>query len=431
MSIPKRTDVLIIGGGPAGSMAATKLAQQNIGVVLLEKQKFPRHTVGESLIPHFWKFTDEMNISEAIQNEGFIKKAGGATLWDGSMRTVSFADYGHKLPGLHVERDRFDEILLNQAKRTGASVFENVQVVNVNLQSDKNSVTYRHKDSQFDEVIEAKYVIDASGQNAIVAKQKGLREFDENFRFQAFYGYFDRSDYINRAGTISHFESRFEDVPLSFISGTEDWGWVWHLILKEKVSVGALIPKSQMEKFKKDGNSIEDRYLNHIRKTPLTEELLSSANLISNVYSIKDYAYHPKEFVIENCFLAGDAAAFADPINSEGVTMSLYGGFLASYAISNALKNSKRADFYKQIYSDTLLSRSQLFQLLSYPVKKMPAHLIKSCKDILKNQSHDESSLILAHMMLTRRSNDFVELMNKLEIPVKNAWREIPVPVMA
>src|SRR3990172_2482030 len=107
-SIPRSADVAVIGGGPAGSIAASQLALAGYAVVLLEKAKHPRPTVGESLIPQFWKFTDQIGASASIESDGFIAKGGGLSLWRGQLRQLKFSDFGYSRPGLHVERDRFD-----------------------------------------------------------------------------------------------------------------------------------------------------------------------------------------------------------------------------------------------------------------------------------------------------------------------------------
>jgi flavin-dependent dehydrogenase len=125
--------VLIIGGGPAGSSAAALLARDGIDVVLLEKARHPRPQVGESLIPHFWKYTDQTRATGLIEKQGFIAKAGGITVWNGKIKRIAFADFGFTRPALHVERDVFDELLLNHAAARGADIFQRVAVKQVDF----------------------------------------------------------------------------------------------------------------------------------------------------------------------------------------------------------------------------------------------------------------------------------------------------------
>ena len=124
MKIPTLCDVVVVGGGPAGSLLSTYLAQKGHNVVLFDKQKHPRYIVGESLIPDFWKFTDKAGVSEKIEQEGFIQKAGGMAYWKGTIRGHTFKDFGYTRAAMHVERDRFDHILLENAKEKGATVLK-------------------------------------------------------------------------------------------------------------------------------------------------------------------------------------------------------------------------------------------------------------------------------------------------------------------
>ena len=118
-TVPESCDVVVIGGGPSGSLAATYLTGKGYSVALFEKEKHPRYQVGESLLPDVWKYCDAAGVSDAIAAEGFLRKAGGSVDWNGDMRRLSFGDFGYTRPALHVERDRFDHLAGAQCARLG------------------------------------------------------------------------------------------------------------------------------------------------------------------------------------------------------------------------------------------------------------------------------------------------------------------------
>src|SRR6266567_141616 len=143
--IPAKADVVVIGGGPAGSTAANLLAQKGYEVVLLDRARHPRLTVGESVLPHVWKSVDAVGATQDIERAAFIHKSGGTTFWRGVIRQVALADFGFRRPSLHVERDEFDEILLRVAERRGVQAFEEVGVQKVHFENGSKAVTYKDR----------------------------------------------------------------------------------------------------------------------------------------------------------------------------------------------------------------------------------------------------------------------------------------------
>lgn len=417
--LPLECDVLVIGGGPAGSIAAGVLAQKNIKVVVLEKEKFPRNTIGESLIPHFWRFTDLIGASEAIEAEGFIVKAGGIVHWDGVQRKMSFNSFGFKRPALHVERDVFDKILLDRVKEIGAAVYEEVKVLKVETSSDTEvTVVYNDIKSGTEGTIKASYLIDATGQQAILAKQQKTRVFDENFNFQAIWGYFDQSDYYDKDKTLRGFSERKTHNPVTTIASIGDWGWCWHIVQREKVSVGLMVAKSQLSKFKEGGATLAERFEFAARNVPMIGDLLQEGKLIEgSVNSIRDYAYQSTELIMNNCFLVGDAAAFVDPISSEGVPMAMYGGYLAAWGIENCLKNPKRKSFYRDLCLKEYKKRLNVFKMLAYPGHGLPDDLSNCMQEGMRNFGESEIQLIIAQSKMTGRIDNIAEIIDVTKLP--------------
>ncbi|MCB0188634.1 MAG: tryptophan 7-halogenase, partial [Caldilineaceae bacterium] len=250
MSIPQTCDVVVIGGGPAGSVAATSLAQKGWRVVLLEKQRHPRYTVGESLIPDFWKYLEEIGAADKIRAEGFIAKGGGMVNWQGQPKAHTFKDFGYTQPAMHVERDRFDEILLRHAESEGVQVFEECNVLKVDLPAAaglgaSTEVSYRDLTTQNEGTITCQYVIDASGQNALIGRQLGVRKFDDAFRFMSVWGYFTGGKYLSIDGVAHPHHEIKETPPVTYVTsldGTGETGWCWYIALREKISVGIVFP---------------------------------------------------------------------------------------------------------------------------------------------------------------------------------------------
>src|ERR1051326_2787615 len=127
MGIPAKSDVLVIGGGPARGWAATRARRLGYGVVLVDKVSHPRETVGESVLPSAWKYFDLLGVTERVEREGFVKKAGGVVDWEDEVTQISFRDFDFDRPGLHVERAALDHLLLDNARQAGVQVFENVK----------------------------------------------------------------------------------------------------------------------------------------------------------------------------------------------------------------------------------------------------------------------------------------------------------------
>lgn len=423
MNIPTHCDVVIVGGGPAGSLLGTYLAQKGHDIVLFDKQRHPRYAVGESLIPDFWKFTDKADVSERIEQAGFIKKAGGMAYWKGTIRGHTFKDFGYSRSAMHVERDKFDHILLENAKEKGAAVFEEVAVLKANFDVENEvAVSYRQIASNEKGIIKCRFIVDASGQNAVIGRQLGVRKMDKTFKYMAVWGYYDNADYVDFSGE-THTRADIGIVPpVTFISSLEDnkdTSWSWHLAMQENTSVGLVMPINQMKRMKPKEMGWEEFLKETVKKIPVTNKLLENATLIDgSIRMVRDYSYQSTKLAGPGYFLIGDSAGFVDPIFSVGVVLAMYSAFAASWAIDNSLKKPKNTARNQEVFERQLRGRMEIARSLALPqYYNEDSGVSQMAKDALKLERHDVRKLMHAVSMLTTRSDNFKEMVNHKDIP--------------
>lgn len=415
MNIPTQCDVVVVGGGPAGSMTGAFLQQKGHNVVLFDKQQHPRYAVGESLIPDFWKYTDLLGVTEKIEAEGFLSKAGGLINWKNQPRAHNFSDFGYTRPALHVERDRFDHILLEHAQELGVQVFEGVSINSVRFDKDSNGLdqprlTHRNTNTKETGEITCKYVVDASGQSTIVGRQLGLRSIDEDFRFMSVWGYFENSKYFSWDGK-AYTHDQVKDVPpttyVSSLGEAGDLGWSWHIALRDSTSVGLVLPLNLMKDRKQD-DSWEEYFLKRCSEIPVLQDLLAEASYVpDSLHMTRDYSYTMSDIAGPGYFLVGDAAGFVDPIFSVGCVMSCYSAYAAAWALDRCLKQPENVEQSQALYARQVQGRLEIARTLALPRYQSQGETSDLAKDALKLQRNDVQDLMQVVSTLTTRSENF------------------------
>src|SRR5882757_5245582 len=330
-------DVVVAGGGPAGSTAASLVAMQGHRVLLVEKEVFPRYHVGESLLPSTVHGVCRMlGVTDELAETNFPVKRGATFQWGGRPEPWAFSfEASPRLTGstsfaYQADRARFDEILLNNAKRKGVVVREGCSVTAV-VEAGDRVTGLRYTDSGGGEhEVSARFVIDASGhESPLFSSVGGTRDHAESFRGLALSGYFGN-------GCKRLPEPRSGDV-LSVAFGS---GWFWYVpLFGGLTSVGAVVREERAEKLQDDR---EEAFKTLIAECPTISDLLSegmrvTAGKYGQLRIREDYAYHQTTFWRPGMILVGDAACSLDPLFSSGVHLATYSALLAARSINSVL----------------------------------------------------------------------------------------------
>jgi len=322
-------DVAIIGGGPAGSTAACLLARHGRKVVVLEREKFPRFHIGESLLPYSMLAFERLGVQEKLKAMSMEKIGGEVASACGTRKVRFYFRTGFKLAqtkSYQVKRADFDKLLLDHAAAAGAEVHEETPVEKVDFAPD--AVTLSVKTGGEPRSIRARYVIDCSGRNSVIGNHFKLRKsFDSLQKFSVF--------------------AHFEDVPLRdreelnltrLIRGKDFWFWMI-AVSETRVSVGVVMDTACFRELKK---SPEEALTHFVEKSQEMRERMLGARRVSQVYSISDYSYRNSRFTGDRWMLAGDAAGFIDPIFSTGVFLAILSGEQCADALHEALDHPGR-----------------------------------------------------------------------------------------
>lgn len=332
MSNPPDYDVLVLGGGPAGSTAAALLAREGRSVALLERERGPRYHIGESLLPSVLPFLEELGVAEEVAARGYQRKLGQTFVWgrDRSPWVLDFRELDVYPFAYFVERADFDALLLRNAARHGAAVHEGVTVEDVltDEAGRVRGVRARRADTGEAWSPTARYVLDATGQNALLARRSGERQYVEGLRNVAVWSYWEG------AGRLA------PPADEHIITVSTETGWIWFIPLRDgRTSVGVVT--SDVGELRAGGAAREDElaefYRRALGRAELVGELLAGARQVDGMHTQRDWSYCARRFYGPGFALAGDAACFIDPILSTGVHLAMTGGYNAALALHSAL----------------------------------------------------------------------------------------------
>ncbi len=337
------TQVLVIGGGPAGSTTATFVARLGFKVILVEREVLPRYHIGESLLPSCLRVFDLLGVREKIEKHGFQRKDGGYFDWGGQQWEVEFGSLSKPLYGFQVVRSEFDKILLEHAKSEGVEVLEGVEVKQLFFMHgrpiaaesiDRNGVSRR---------ISFEILVDASGRAGLVAtRYMHNRRYHQAFRNVAVWGYWQKA-------------KRLSIGPVGAIATCSiPFGWIWAIPLHDTtLSVGVVLHKSKFKELRQYFE-LEQIYRDAITSSQVVTSLIETGELEPPLRTETDYSYAAERFAGPGYYLVGDAACFLDPLLSTGVHLATFSGLVAAASISSTLigevDETEAVEFYNSSY---------------------------------------------------------------------------------
>jgi flavin-dependent dehydrogenase len=324
-------DVAVIGGGPAGSTAATLLARKGYKVIALEKAHHPRFHIGESLLPMNLPVFERLGVLDKVRAMGVFKP--GADFEANNERgynNYAFARaLGNSPPHAYqVWRQDFDKMLYEHARESGADAREGHEVLKVEQANSRDMRLEVRADDGRSYGIQARYLVDASGRDAFFSSKKQLRRKNNEHQSAAIFGHFRGAEPRagEDAGNISIY--RF------------DYGWMWMIPLPDGVmSIGAVCRPEYLKRRK--GRTVEF-LLETLHQNAGLKARMARAELISEVRVTGNYSYDSTQMGGPGWVLVGDAFAFLDPVFSSGVYLAMSGAEQAAQVVDASLRDPKR-----------------------------------------------------------------------------------------
>jgi len=321
-------DVVVIGGGPAGSTVSTLLAKAGVSVELFERETFPRFHIGESLIPETYWVLKDLDMLPKMQASHFVKKYSVQFVNAEGRESAPFYFWDNKphecSQTWQVVRSEFDQMMLENAREHGVNVHEGVRVHDVIFEGDR-AVGVRIKDGEGFREVRAKVVVDASGQNGLLMNRLNLRVWDPILNKGAIWTYWENA----------YRDSGKDEGATLVIQNGNRQGWFWYIPQHDNiVSIGIVAPFDYIFKGR---TNYAQTYEEEVEMCPGVKQRVANAKKVTGYFATKDYTYRSTRVSGDGWVLVGDAFGFLDPLYSSGVLLALKSGQLASKAIVDGL----------------------------------------------------------------------------------------------
>jgi flavin-dependent dehydrogenase len=324
-----QTDVVVIGGGPAGSTCSTLIADRGFKVQLFEREHFPRFHIGESLIPETYWVLERLGMLDKMRRSAFVKKYSVQFVGSSGRLSEPFYFMEHKphecSQTWQVLRSEFDRMMLDNAREHGVEAQEGVRVLDVLFEHER-AVGIRIQDEQgAQREIRAKVVVDASGQSSMIASRFKLRVADPELKKGALWTYYERA----------YRDTGRDEGATMVLQTAGKKGWFWYIPLHNNiVSVGVVAAFDYLFNGRGDHETI---YNQELDRCPAAKERVSIGRRVTGFYATKDYSYRSRQAAGDGWVLVGDAFGFLDPLYSSGVLLALKSGSLAADAVADGL----------------------------------------------------------------------------------------------